>query len=268
MISADRYATSFRVAVSGAASSIMLLAQQAIFFLTQSQQLNQGEYWRLRQIAGLFLQTIGFLLHPQHPDMSTSGKPTARISTAHLLDLLTFSWERKIFHKLRESSTSKDKLPLLSNSLHTGHLMRNLPDYRSDQKLWTWLLHAYSPQLLKQWVLVAMKAVTQLVPQYALFYLLQALEQNQSDRSVTLYSVLYGLSLIAEVWIRELVQWFTMSQFQIPMQAVLSSLVYRKTLKLPNFSEGQPEDRSSQQQSRQDPPSLTKSIDNHLQLDT
>ncbi|EFY96044.2 multidrug resistance protein 1 [Metarhizium robertsii ARSEF 23] len=200
--------------------------------------------------------------------MSTSGKPTARISTAHLLDLLTFSWERKLFHKLRESSTSKDKLPLLGRSLHTGHLMRNLPDYRSDQKLWTWLLQVYSPQLLKQWVLVAMKAVTQLVPQYALFHLLQALEQNQLDRSVTLYSVLYGLSLLAEVWIRELVQWFTMSQFQIPMQAVLSSLVYRKTLKLPNFSEGQPEDRSSQQQSRQDPPSLTKSIDNHLQLDT
>ncbi|KAF5135155.1 hypothetical protein E5D57_005799 [Metarhizium anisopliae] len=173
-----------------------------------------------------------------------------------------------MFHKLRGSSTSKDELPLLGSSLHTGHLMHKLPDYRSDQKLWTWLLHAYSPQLLKQWVLVAMKAVTQLVPQYALFYLLQALEQNQLDRSVTLYSVLYGLSLIAEVWIRELVQWFTMSQFQIPMQAVLSSLVYRKTLKLPNFSEGQPEDRSSQQQSRQDPPSLTKSIDNHLQLDT
>ncbi|EFY84790.1 ABC bile acid transporter [Metarhizium acridum CQMa 102] len=174
-----------------------------------------------------------------------------------------------MFHQLREtSSISKDELPLLGSSLQTGHLMDQLPEYRSDQKLWAWLLQAYYPQLLKQWVLVAIKAVTQFVPQYALFYLLRALEENPMDRKVTLCGVLYGLSLVTEVWIRELVQWFTMSQFQIPMQAVLSSLVYRKTLKLPNFSEGQPENRNSQQQSRQDPPSLTKSIDNHLQLDT
>ncbi|KAK2601516.1 hypothetical protein QQS21_004901 [Conoideocrella luteorostrata] len=268
MIGTDKYATSFRVAVYGAASSMLLIAQQATLFLSQCHQQSLGEYGAMRKVAGLLLQTIGFLLHPQHPDTSASGKPTARISTAHLLDLLTFSWESKRLHELRDASASENELPLLPSHLRTGRLMDQLPDYQSDRKLWTWLLQAFYPQLLQQWVLVAMKAVAQFVPQYALFYLLQALEEKPADRNVTIYSVFYGLSLIMEVWTRELVQWFTMSQFQIPLQAVLSSLVYRKTLKLPNFSQGQPENRNSEQHSRQDSSSLTKSIDNHLQLDT
>lgn len=245
----------------------MLIIQQAQFFVIHRYSTSQGGYREIQILSGLLLQTIGFLLHPQSPDTFTAGKPDTRLSTAHLLDLLTFSWEGSLFHTLRDSSVNKDALPLIGNTLHTGHLMEQLPNYHSNQKLWAWLLRAYYPQLMEQWTLAAIKAVTQLVPQYALFYLLQALEANSKGQHATLCSVLYGLSLVAEVWVKELLVWFTMVEFQIPLQAVLSSLVYRKTLKLPNLSEGQ-SDKKAPNQPRGKDLSLSQSIDNHLQLDT
>lgn len=266
-MAADNYATSFHVSTCGATSGITLIAQDAAVFMTHGHSLDQGEYHELRKLSGLLLQTLGFLLHPQHPDTFTSGKPDARLPTAHLLDLLTFSWEGKLFHTLRNASINKDLLPRIGSSLQTGHLMGQIPEYQSDQKLWAWLLRAYYPQVLKQWTLAAIKAITQILPQYVLFYLLQALEANPMDRKVILCSALYGLSLVAEVWVKELVLWFTMAEFQIPLQAVLSSLVYRKTLKLPNLSEGHSEEKSPKQPPSKDS-SLTQSIDNHLQLDT
>lgn len=263
----DNHATSFRMAAYGAISSITFIALQATDFVAQAHTSGSGYRWQLQQIAGLLLQATGFLLHPRRPDTFTSGKPDARLSTAHILDLLTFSWESNRFHSLRNTSINKDSLPPISASLGTEHLMKNIPDYQPDQRLWAWLLRAYYPQILKQWILAAIKAILQVVPQYTLFYLLQALEVKSLDRNVTLYSFLYGLSLVTEVWAKELVVWFTMAYFQIPLQAVLSSVVYRKTLKLPNFSEGYSNKKKPKESSCKDN-LLSQSIDNHLQLDT
>lgn len=245
----------------------MLVALRATEFVAQAHTSTQGARWQLQQIAGLLLQATGFLLHPRSPDTFTSGKPDARLATAHLLDLLTFSWESNLFRSMRDTSISKDSLPPISPSLETGHLMKCISDYQPDQQLWAWLLRAYYPQILKQWTLAAIKAVFQVVPQYALFYLLRTLEVKTSGRDITLCSLLYGLSLVTEVWAKELVVWFTMAYFQIPLQAVLSSAVYRKTLKLPNFSEGHSNEKKPKQSSCKDD-LLSQSIDNHLQLDT
>lgn len=264
------YSTTFRIALYGAVSSVLLAGARTAIYVVSPQSNDVLQLHDICQIFGFLLQTFGYLLHPQSPDVSVGNVPAAGSNSASAAALLSFSWHSETFKKYTSGKVRVEDLPLLDPSLRTGHLMETLPKYDPKDRLWRWLFVAFLTRFGQQWCLAFLKSLTQLLPQYILFRLLQTLEDHstRNERTVTAFAVLYGLSLVVELWVGQVLQWFTMAHFQIPMQAILSSLVYRKTLNLPNVSEVHSEQHHQGSESTQQRANSLKSIDNHLQMDT
>lgn len=230
-------------------------------------------YPHLFLFLGPFCRSMGFLFRPQQPDWAIIGQPVDRVHSASLAELLAFSWPEGLFNNGKSLGINLQDMPVLDRRLRTGLLIDEAPRYDQTGKLWAWLLKVHSTVIALQWCIALLRAATSLAPQYITLHILRSLESHDVTKPVATgtYVIMLANGLFLELWVGKFLSWFTMTKLQIPMQAVLSSLVYRKTLRLHNFDEahGENKDTKASPSSQTDmPPNSLKSIDNHLQLDT
>ncbi|KAJ5087523.1 ABC bile acid transporter [Penicillium angulare] len=250
----------FHFALSGAVSSsaLALLLTFQLNVSSQTEEIN-----RATLLVGLIAATLtlsGFLAIPQRSDKSIENRPIDRQFTCSILEIAAFSWPRNIFNPLTISSMRVSDLPILHLAARAGFLTRNYAQKdRSGQcGLGITLAKTYADVIIWQWALtVLLRSVVVLGPQFLTFRLLQELEAlPQTGDSLCTNGVLLALALglckIFEVWISLWLRWITTSKLQIPLQATLSSLVYRKALCLPsvfNSSDGVNKERKGVQSS-------------------
>lgn len=139
-----------------------------------------------------------------------------------------------------------------------ARLVAGAPVYRG--KLWLWLARVHAPALLALWCLTLAQAAAALAPPRAAQALLQHLERGRAGLDGPALALVVGalcLALAARVGLDALAQATTSSRLQLPCEALLSSLIFRKTLRLDGAHDG----AATAAQAK-------KAVINHLRLDT
>jgi hypothetical protein len=103
-------------------------------------------------------------------------------------------------------------------------------------RLWWALLRFRIKWVGLQWALALLDAMMGFASRYCLLTLLQHLEKEHSHRpgrngGLMLYVCGFGVALCLEAMVRSGIQWVTTAQLEIPVRALISSLVFRKAFR-------------------------------------
>lgn len=246
------------------ASSSVLLILLAVS--TGKPEVNTCDWitQNINLVAALLI-LCGSLSIPRQPDKYYRGKIIDRQQSASIIERLTFSWSGALFDRKSRSLSGVADLPALDHETRTQHLTQHyLQTASSTQaRLMIVLAKDRAGFLVAQWTLTILKSVVALAPQYVIFRLLDCLDNPHEDADMQELHLAFSLGLCKalELWISSLLQWITASALQIPIQATLSALVYRKALRLPNSLGDSLNSKENQAEAPQ------KSFINHLRID-
>lgn len=230
-------ANHFRSAVDGAVSSVLLVTL-AVCSCEFSQYTADLAFHSFGIVISLSL-LIGFLIVPRQRDTFVQGRLIDRQDSGSLLELLTFSWHRKLFRPQSLQSLKVKNLPILCSTSRSKYLSRRHVQFahqNSHRSLNIILAKMYIGPLLLQWSFAVLNSLVILIPELITYRLLQWLGHEQ-ERSIS-YGVglvlLLGLSKLSEVLVGAWLKWVTASKLQLPIQAALSLICYQKALRLSN----------------------------------
>lgn len=239
----------------------LCLASTALVSLNKHVDKLSLELTALQAISAI-LVVAGYLTLPRRPDEIRHSRQVDREECGSIYDRITFSWSKLLFQPERLANIGIADLPLLKSASRADHLARVYAEHESsgggDYRIAIAKMHAW--RLITLNLLTILRATAPLAPQAARFLLLQRLEDT------VLGTDFYGIGLalgvgalsICEIWIDTYVQWYMTSQVQNPIQSTITSLVYRKTLRL----------RSDQAQSgTSESADKRKTISNYLNVD-
>lgn len=262
----------FRIALHGAISSIVLISLLTFHLINAVDADITVHSRHLTVLIAAVLTLVGFLSIPQQPDRFINGRPIDRQYSASILEIASFSWAKALFSPAVISKTVASELPALHPTIRANNLVQQYITAAASNKhgLKTTLIKTYTPKIILQWSLAILSAAVNLFPQYLTFHFLKQLEvdplelDEKSWRYEALFlALLLGFGKIFELWIRSWLQWVTISKILIPIQATLSSLVYRKTLSLPNAIDGQASGNNNEGSNKRP----QRSILTHMRLD-
>jgi len=232
----------FRATLNGVASSAVL-AMLLTFQMANKFDLSMTAWATLVICLVAAISTLcGFLSIPRQPDKFFEGKLVDRQFSGSILEMIMFCWSRTLLNTKTVSTLRLTDLPALHLITRARYLTRQyvLNACSGEHGLRITLVKTHAGPLVSQWALTVLKSVAVLGPQFVTFRLLQWLvTAPQAEGRAYLHGLLLALALglckVFEIWISSWLQWLTASKLQIPIQATLSSLVYRKALRLPNL---------------------------------
>lgn len=231
----------FRATLNGAVSSAVLALLLAFQLVDKADSDTTDRAALLAGLAAAILTIYGFLSFPRQPDRFFEGRLVDRQFSGSILETATFRWSRKLFNAQVVSKLQVKDLPVLHLAARASYLTRQyLRDVSFGHGLRFTLAKTYASTIIYKWALTILPhSLFGLSSQFVTFSLLKKLETvpqagggGHTERLILALAL--GLCKVIELWINLWLQWITVSKLQIPMQATLSSLVYRKALCLPN----------------------------------
>ncbi|PNY26761.1 Multidrug resistance protein 1, partial [Tolypocladium capitatum] len=258
------YVLAFDVARSGALSSAMLLVENVFRMQSLLDKADHSRMSTLCQLGIAVVTLLAFLSHPRYPDHFIDGQALDRYASASLLEQYTFSWSRNLLDIQTHRDIQLEDVPLLEPTNRAADLVVSARAYDCRGKLWLWLVKTHASALMQQWALAIMQSIVVLAPQYATQKFLQHLERGEvrMDAQSLWCTMTMFCCLVARLWLDVSSQWITTSSLKLPCEALLSSLVFSKTLRLENIQEdaGSTSDGGNSE--------TKKAVINHLRLDT
>ncbi|KAL8805877.1 MAG: hypothetical protein Q9182_001658 [Xanthomendoza sp. 2 TL-2023] len=190
----------------------------------------------IAQLVACVLIVPPLLSLRRRPPIYHHGKPVDEEYTASVLGRSTFSWAGPTLTTAgSESSFGLGDLPTVSHYMRSRFLLARWSRSNSKTRhLVDQIFCLFQWALVRQVSLTIIANVTQFGPQYAMYRLLLLLEQRSRGSQITATAWLWvaGLALcmffnsIAQSWLA----WIGWSQIAIPLRALLSDLVFRKSL--------------------------------------
>ena len=179
---------------------------------------------------------IACLALPRRPSVVKDGQPVDEQFTVSALSRYTFTWGGEI---LRYARTNKGldltDLPKLDHHSRSEILQKEFLSRKQKNRLWKSVLSAHAPALIQQWILTILQSFAQFGPQFAMYKLLQLLEQRSEGASVArvawAWVVGLGVSMLISSWIEAWLFWLVWSTLGIPIRAELSALIFSKSMR-------------------------------------
>lgn len=232
-------ATRFRSAMNGAVSSTLLILQTV--YSCNSTKYTASSVFRAVGVSISLSLLICFLSVPRQSDAFCAGRQVDRQHTGSLLELITFSWPRKILCPQNLRTLKAKDLPALHPALRAQNLSQQYAQIsrQMPHSLSVILVKCYIGPVLLQWSLAILKSFVMLTPELITYRLLHWLstEQERSAWHGIGLALLLGLSKISELLVDLWLKWITSSKIQLPIHATLSSLVYQKAMRLPSATD-------------------------------
>lgn len=211
----------FRVGVLAVLSAFVVLAELAtvcivcIQWSRVSSSANKPLITFSATQAGLsFLAAICFALIPRRPEVfGADAKTIDGEFTVSLLGRLLFIWAVPIISYIRKhKNLSLDEIPLLADYVRSETLQRTYNEQKKPgRRLWLHLLVYLRVPFIKQIILVCLQAITQFIPQLAMFKLLGMLETRPAGSAVAptawLWVIGLFLSMLVTSWTEALLYW-------------------------------------------------------------
>lgn len=220
------------------------------------------------QIVSLLAIILAGLSIPRRPLVFCQGRPVDCELSVSFWSRLTFSWGP--FHGSRSAIPKQmrmEDLPEVGHSCRVNTWKQLLPVGEDKQvHLLRQLMTTFCPILTTQWSLVLITSLSQFGSRFALFQLLQCLEdQEKSSSTALLWVVGLGLGLLVETFSHSWLIWFTQMRLQIPIEGLLKSLVLEKLTRRPLATRGSSpnESKTTTDTDQLEYPSLTNILTNH-----
>jgi hypothetical protein len=202
--------------------------------------------------------SCGFAAFPRRPDVYNQDGLVDQQHTLSLLSRFTFTWNRGIFNIADERQMDVQDIPNLDFVTRSKYLHARFLGRHTKGPLWKRLIKAHASELALQWTLTLFIAFMALFPQVVLYNFLSRIERSQQHNSTdpTVFIWVFGLLLsqLLQVAVNNWLKWITASRLEIPVSALLQSLVFSKALKqYETAPPGQDADKSSNSSSEDSP---------------
>ncbi|KAK4101741.1 P-loop containing nucleoside triphosphate hydrolase protein [Parathielavia hyrcaniae] len=244
------------------------------------------------QLVSAIAAACGFAAFPRRPDVYENAGLVDQQHTLSLLSRFTFTWNRDIFNITEERQMEVQDIPNLDFATRSHNLQAKFLGRHAKGPLWKQLIKAHAGELALQWILTLFIALLALFPQVVLYNFLSRIERSQHRKSSdpTVFIWVFGLLLsqVLQVGVNNWLKWITASRLEIPVNALLQSLVFSKALKqYETAPPGQDVDKTSSPGSRDGPndtareagreqngsvkvkkPETRQSVINHMKLDS
>ena len=194
-------------------------------------------------VAGFGVATALFLIK-RRPDIFTpEGKVVERQYQSSLWARYTFSWSSEILDLAATKLIDISDLPAPDTTIRSDFVKEKFRSIalKPSVKLWALLLWAFWYQLLCQWILIAISTLFDVAPQFAMLKLLQFLEARKGfdaiDPQAWLWVGMMFAVTVGSTLCDHRVFWWVFSEVAIPMQSILTTLLFEKMMKLKNVKE-------------------------------
>lgn len=189
---------------------------------------------RVGSLSAVFLAGLSI---PRQPSVLHQGLQVDRESSVSFWRRLTFSWGP--FHAsgsvIPENMKMAD-LPEVGHASRVTTLKKIWTPAGAGKPvhLWRQLMRAFFPTLVTQWLLVFISSASQFSSRFALYRLLQCLEnQGKPPSSAPFWVAGLGIGLLFETLSNSWLIWFTQMRLQIPIEGLLKSLIVEKLTRRP-----------------------------------
>ena len=190
----------------------------------------------ITRLAVCVITVIAFLSVQRRPMIYLESKPVDQEYTSSVIGRFTLSWASSTLKEAGKSSYfTLDSLPRVSNYMRSRFLLASFKTSSQNGKLGKAVFRFFTWAFVHQVGLTIVTNITQFGPQYAMYRLLIHLEQQPQGSASTASASIWviGLALcmffnsIAESWL----SWVGWSQIAIPLRAILSILIFTKSLR-------------------------------------
>ena len=184
------------------------------------------------QLAMAVISTVSYLWLPLHPDVLVHGDIVDQQFSVSLVERYSFSWINPMFNKARQSQLYLSDLPQMDDQTRSRNVNDRFSASDIKGRLWARLICAHLHVLAQQWTLAFLKSILGFTSQILMLYFLQHLDTEYTyigvDKEAWFLVLGFGLSLSLEIAVDGWLEWVTASRLVIPVQALLSSLIFQK----------------------------------------
>ena len=188
-----------------------------------------------RLVAGM-ITFIAFLSLQRRPMVYLESKPVDQEHTSSVIGRFTLSWASSTLKEAAKSNCfTLDSLPRISNYMRSRFLLASFKASSQNRILGKAVFRLFAWAFVHQVSLTVVTNITQFGPQYAMYRLLLHLEQQSQGSGSTASASIWVIGLafcmffnsIAESWL----SWVGWSQIAIPLRAILTTLIFTKSLR-------------------------------------
>ncbi len=201
----------------------------------------------LGQLSAGILAAFAFLSLPRKPRVYSDDKPVDAEGTCSAWGRYTFSWAAPTLAMARQNKEiGIGDLPRIPHRLRSGVLLAYMKENWSSKRLWVQVVYLFGSAFLRQLTLSVIVSVTKFGPQYAMFNILRLLEMRLQSADATQVALLWVLALACCMFFNAFVEgwllWVGWSQIAIPVRALLSILIFTKSIRRKDGKDGQQDD--------------------------
>jgi ABC-type multidrug transport system fused ATPase/permease subunit len=237
-----QYLVRFRLSAYGALSSLLLsiaiFAQNLILwsYLPRPRHANLHLMLTAIQLIGALSLLLTYSSVPRRPDVYRDEKIVDKQFTVSILARFGFSWPGPL---LRFAATNNrldiNHLPEIDYQTRSKTLWQRFGRIGEHNKLWKSLFWSHKWAFISQGAFVTITSVTNFLPQIALLFILKALEERDSGRSIgfrlwILVSAL-GLAIIISSWLEAWLFFICFSRIGQPIFQQLAAVIFGKAMR-------------------------------------
>lgn len=177
----------------------------------------------------------GYVSLPRRPDVFKDDKIVDRQYTVSAFRRYVFAWPEQILDFATKKRTLElVDLPRMDHFTRSEDLREQFDNMSRKGRLWQQVYFAHSAAFFRQWVLTLLQAIILFVPQFAMYQILKTLERRQSgefvgyDAWIWVFALCTGL--IINCWVSSWMDWVSLAQLGIRIEAQLSALIFSKAM--------------------------------------
>ena len=189
------------------------------------------------QLAAAIVSLIACISMPRRPTVSDLDHVVDGQYTVSAISSYTFGFAGRVLSLARrKSSLDLVDLPKLHFWVRSSFLLhRSAASSAQTNRLWKSIIYRYYPEILFQTAWASMQSALQFAPQFAMYKLLQLLEQRSQGAPVENAAwglvVVLGGSIILASWTQAWEYWICWARLGQPIRTELSALVFSKSLR-------------------------------------
>ena len=234
-----QYIVRFRLSAFGAFSSALLFIAIIVEDLILWSSVGRPEPVNLHlaltaiQLVGALALVLTYSSVPRRPDVFRDGKIVDRQFTTSIIGRLGFSWPGPL---LQLAATNKglemNDLPEIDYQTRSKVLRQNFDQVGRKNKLWKSLFWSHKRAFISQCILVTITSTTKFLPQIALFFILDALEDRDSGGGsifrLWTWVFILGLSVVISSWLEAWLDFVCYSRIGQPIFLQLAAVIFGK----------------------------------------
>lgn len=194
-------------------------------------------FWMLAiELIAAVISCCTCLFLPRRPSVSHGGQTVDKQYTVSALNRWTWTWasEYLALARLKNRLVLSD-IPVLNFGVRADYVVSRMASRKPRDRLWKTLIFTHRLELVIQSMISIMQGIIQFAPQFAMYKLLELLEDRAKDNSIAkiawAYVIGLGLSISLAGWMEAWIHWIVLARLGLLIRTELSALIFSKTMR-------------------------------------